>query len=191
MFYRVLIASIVAVCLCMAQPSWAQGNGNGSGNSSENGNGGGNSGDNGGGPGGGNGNGGGNGGSGNGGAGNSDNGGSSGSTDNAADRDRGSNAGGQAPSEPAAPGTLTQSEPAPVPLSASEEAALGAVQSGRAVPLTTIVTDIQGRGAGQVIDAQLVQSEQFLLYAIKVLSDAGRVTTEYYYARTGQRVEVR
>jgi uncharacterized membrane protein YkoI len=67
---------------------------------------------------------------------------------------------------------------------------LGAVQAGQAVPLTTIVDDLQLRGAGEVIDAQLITANGFLLYAVKVLSTNGKVATEYYYARTGRRVEV-
>jgi uncharacterized membrane protein YkoI len=68
---------------------------------------------------------------------------------------------------------------------------LGAVQAGQAVPLTTIVNDLKVRGAGEVIDAQLVRAGNFLLYAVKVLSADGRVATEYYYARTGRPVEVK
>jgi hypothetical protein len=76
------------------------------------------------------------------------------------------------------------------PTTSSEETALGALQAGKAVPLTTIVNDLKTRGAGEIIDAQLVTSGSFLLYAVKVLSSDGKVATEYYYARTGRRVEV-
>jgi hypothetical protein len=59
------------------------------------------------------------------------------------------------------------------------------------VPLTAIVEDLRARGSGEIIDAQLVWAGKFLLYAVKVISEAGLVSTEYYYARTGRRVEVR
>ncbi len=62
------------------------------------------------------------------------------------------------------------------------------MQAGRAVPLTTIVDELNTRAAGEMIDAQLMTANGFLLYAVKVLSDSGRVSTEYYYARTGRRV---
>jgi uncharacterized membrane protein YkoI len=65
------------------------------------------------------------------------------------------------------------------------------VQAGQAVPLTTILGDLKARGAGEIIDAQLIRAQGFLLYAVKVLSGDGKVATEYYYARTGRRVEVK
>ena len=74
---------------------------------------------------------------------------------------------------------------APVGGGASERAALEAVQSGRAVPLQTILPDLQSRTGGQMIDARLVSVQGFLLYAIKVLTPEGRVEVKYYYAQSG------
>jgi uncharacterized membrane protein YkoI len=53
-----------------------------------------------------------------------------------------------------------------------------------------IVDDLQVRALGEIIDAQLVTANGFLLYEVKVLSTEGRVSTKYYYARTGRQVEV-
>lgn len=69
-----------------------------------------------------------------------------------------------------------------------EEDALRAVQSGEAVPLAHIAESLRESDAGEVIDAKLVQSGQFLLYQLKVLSADGRVTNQLYYARSGQPV---
>lgn len=73
----------------------------------------------------------------------------------------------------------------------SQEAALQAVQSGAAVPLETIVRRLAVQADGQLIDASLIRVEGFLLYQVKVMSPAGRVTTQYFYARTGQPVTLR
>lgn len=71
----------------------------------------------------------------------------------------------------------------------SESDVLAAVEAGRAVSLSTIMPDIRTRTGGEVINAQLQQVGAFLLYAVKVLTPSGKVTTEYYYARSGQHVE--
>lgn len=73
----------------------------------------------------------------------------------------------------------------------SQGIALRAVQSGAAVPLDTIVQGLADRAAGQLIDAQLIEVNGFLLYSIKVMSPTGRVSTQYFYARTGLAVVVR
>jgi hypothetical protein len=36
-----------------------------------------------------------------------------------------------------------------------------------------------------MIDAQLLRVRGFMVYALRVMSPQGRVTTEYYYARSG------
>lgn len=59
------------------------------------------------------------------------------------------------------------------------------MQSGRAVPLESILPDLEMSTGGQMIDAQLVTEQGFLLYAIKVLTPGGRVAVRYYYARSG------
>jgi hypothetical protein len=67
----------------------------------------------------------------------------------------------------------------------SESEALAAVQSGRAVPLESILPDLRRRTGGDVINAKLQLSGNFLIYALKVLTPGGKVITEYYYARSG------
>ncbi len=85
---------------------------------------------------------------------------------------------------PVNPGVAAQS-PGPPVGGASERAALEAVQSGRAVPLETILPDLEARTGGQMIDARLVSLRGFLLYEIKVLTPGGRVDVRYYYAQSG------
>ena len=70
----------------------------------------------------------------------------------------------------------------------SESDALAAVEAGRAVSLSTILPDVRSRTGGEVINAQLQQVRGFLVYAVKVLTPEGKVTTEYYYARSGLHV---
>jgi hypothetical protein len=70
----------------------------------------------------------------------------------------------------------------------SENDALAAVAAGRAVELSAILPDVRSRTGGEVINAQLQQVGGFLIYAVKVLTPAGQVLTEHYYARTGVHI---
>jgi hypothetical protein len=70
------------------------------------------------------------------------------------------------------------------------EEALRAVQSGQAVPLSRIVGVLERTDGGQVIDAKLVKAGKVLLYRIKVLQRDGTVATQFYYAPTGQRIQL-
>jgi hypothetical protein len=72
-----------------------------------------------------------------------------------------------------------------------ERAALDAKREGRAVPLEDILAGIAPETAGNVIDAELVTVDGFLLYALKVLSPAGVVSTHYFYAQSGRPVALR
>lgn len=88
------------------------------------------------------------------------------------------------------PGKSSESG-APAPTSSAEvdqDLALEAVESNRAVPLETITEAIKATDAGEVIDAQLITVNNFLLYEVTVLSDTGKVSKIYYYARSGLRV---
>ncbi|MEO8686496.1 MAG: hypothetical protein ABI414_16845, partial [Devosia sp.] len=71
----------------------------------------------------------------------------------------------------------------------SENAALQAVEAGKAVPLQSLLPDVKSRTGGEIINAQLQQVGGSLLYAIKVLTPDGKVMAEYYDARTGRHVE--
>jgi uncharacterized membrane protein YkoI len=44
---------------------------------------------------------------------------------------------------------------------------------------------------GEIIDAALVDINGFLLYVFKVLETSGDVSQLYFYARSGQMVEIR
>lgn len=73
----------------------------------------------------------------------------------------------------------------------SQDDILAAVESGSAVSLETILPDVRTRTGGEVIDAKLQRMQNFLIYAVTVLTPAGKVMTEYYYARSGIHVEGR
>lgn len=76
----------------------------------------------------------------------------------------------------------------PVNSELSENDALAAVEAGRAVELETILPDVRSRTGGEVINAQLQQVGEFLIYAVTVLTPSGQVLTEHYYARSGAYV---
>ena len=109
--------------------------------------------------------------------------------------------GGDPPGPPTGPGASANSGGAATPpgrkavpgqgseLSQSE--VLAAVESGGAISLETILPDVRTRTGGEVIDAKLQRNQGFLLYAVTVLTPAGKVLTEYYYARSGIHVENR
>jgi hypothetical protein len=71
------------------------------------------------------------------------------------------------------------------PRELSESDALAAVEAGEAVELGSILPDVRSRTGGEVINAQLQEMGQFLIYAVTVLTPSGHVLTEYYYARSG------
>jgi uncharacterized membrane protein YkoI len=58
-------------------------------------------------------------------------------------------------------------------------------------PEAPYLSDVRTRTGGEVIDAKLQRTQGFLIYAVTVLTPAGKVTTEYYYARSGVHVEDR
>lgn len=71
-----------------------------------------------------------------------------------------------------------------------EQTALDAKRTGRAVPLEDILGRLGPEKANEVIDAELITVDGFLLYAVKVLS-GGVVSTQYFYAQSGLPVDVR
>lgn len=181
---RSLVALAFSAMLVLVSPAWAQGQGSGNGN--------------GGGPGGNPGNGPGNQGNNNesspGSNGNGPGNGNGESQGNGHGAGNGNgNAGGASP--PAAPETSPANAPAAAPAppakpaEQSESDVLAAVEAGRAVPLSSLMPDVRTRTGGDIIDAELVQAGGALLYAVRVLAPDGRVSTEYYDARSGQHVE--
>lgn len=184
---RSAVAALVSLVVTMPLPAWAQGNGKGNGNGGGNGNGNSSSGNNGSGNGnsgdGGNGN-----GNGNGGGGNSTNG-------NGGNAETGSDSGtiatetptleGSSPVENVVPSGQGGAQSSP---ELSQDEVLSAVEGGSAVSLQSILPDLRSRTGGEIINAKLQRVDGFLLYAITVLSPDGKVSTEYYYARSGQHV---
>lgn len=75
----------------------------------------------------------------------------------------------------------------PKTLKAGEEA-IEAVESGRALPLATMIRKAEAATDARVIDAQLTTVDGFLLYRLTMLDPQGRVWRSNWYARTGNIV---
>lgn len=71
-----------------------------------------------------------------------------------------------------------------------QELALDAVRKHRALPLEDIMLRAQLLTDGQIIDAQLVAVQDILLYELKVLGKAGNVSELYFYAQSGDPVDL-
>lgn len=71
-----------------------------------------------------------------------------------------------------------------------QNAALQAVRSGRALPLEDIMLRAKLLTDGEIIDAQLVSLQEVLLYEIKVLGKSGDVSELYFFARTGEFLDL-
>jgi hypothetical protein len=71
-----------------------------------------------------------------------------------------------------------------------QNAALQAVRSGRALPLEDIMLRARLLTDGEIIDAQLVALQEVLLYEIKVLGKSGDVSELYFFARTGEFLDL-
>jgi hypothetical protein len=169
---RSAIAILVGTAFVMPASAWAQGNGNGNGNGGGNGN------------------------NGNGNANGHDD-SNAGGNGNANGHEKGNDEGvgnsgngngkanGQGQGDTAAPGNpATADDNAEL----TESEVLAAVQTGSAVSLDTLLPDVRTRTGGEIINAKLQEARGFLLYAVTVLTPAGKVMTEYYYARSGIHV---
>lgn len=181
---RSLVALAFSAMLVVVPPAWGQGPGSGNGNANGVGNGSGQGNDQGDSSNDGNGQGSGNSGNGQGNANGSGQGNSHGTGNG--------NAGGATSAAPVGAGSGAPSvlEEAPTKgLEQSESDVLAAVEAGKAVPLSSLMPDVRTRTGGQIINAELVQAGGSLLYAVRVLAPDGRVSTEYYDARSGQYVE--
>jgi len=73
----------------------------------------------------------------------------------------------------------------------SQQAAVDAVHSQRALPLDAILARARAVTNGQVINARLIGYRNFLLYDLKVLGTTGDVSELYFYARSGVQVQTR
>jgi hypothetical protein len=85
---------------------------------------------------------------------------------------------------PQAAGAQQQPESTPVEY-LGQDFAREAVNAGQAVSLISLVPDIQERTSGEIIDAEMLNVRGMLVYAVRVLQPSGRVTSEFYYARSG------
>ena len=199
MMFRHLVSTLILVLLA-ASPVLGQGNGHGNGNGSDQGSGGGNGNDQGsggarGGPSDNN-------GSGNGAAGgeagqngnqgsNGENGRAGQDGSNAQERANsgasnsvGTEGGTSGASLP--PGSSNRQDGNIVTLSPDE--ALEAVRSRQAATLAEIAENVKNRAGGDIIDANLLQVGQMLIYAVKVLDEGGQLSIQYYYARSGRYI---
>lgn len=68
----------------------------------------------------------------------------------------------------------------------TQDYARDAVSAGKAVSLSSLLPDLEERATGEVIDAELLDVQGILVYAVKVLRPNGQVTQEYYYAQSGR-----
>ncbi len=71
-----------------------------------------------------------------------------------------------------------------------QKAALQAVRSHRALPLEDIMLRAKLLTDGEIIDAQLVSLQDVLLYEIKVLGKSGDVGELYFFAQTGEFLDL-
>ena len=69
-----------------------------------------------------------------------------------------------------------------------QNVALEAVASGRALPLAEILALARAETDAEIVDAQLITAEGFLLYELTVVEPNGDVSQLYFYARSGNRV---
>lgn len=71
-----------------------------------------------------------------------------------------------------------------------QKAALQAVRSGKALPLEDIMLRAKLLTDGEIIDAQLVSLQDVLLYELKALGKSGDVTELYFFASTGEYLDL-
>jgi hypothetical protein len=118
---------------------------------------------------------------------NSRNSGSSGNAGNAGNNGKSSSA-----SKPGKPAKTRAASPSTTPDAADgvldQDAALDAVEQGEALPLRTLLPEIERRYRGDVIDAVLHKKGRKLVYTLKVLSPEGRVFVVAIDAATGRQV---
>lgn len=67
---------------------------------------------------------------------------------------------------------------------------LEAKEAGQALPLDSLLPEVRSEGS-EVIDAQLFEAQGYLVYELKVITPEGRVTNQYFNARSGEQLQVR
>jgi uncharacterized membrane protein YkoI len=71
----------------------------------------------------------------------------------------------------------------------SQDSAIAAVKSKRALPLEQIMTTARLHTRGEIVDARLIAVGGFLLYELKVVEANGDVDELYFYALSGALVQ--
>lgn len=71
----------------------------------------------------------------------------------------------------------------------SQDSAIAAVKSNRALPLEQIMTTARLHTQGEIIDARLIAVGGFLLYELKIVEANGDVEELYFYALSGALVQ--
>ena len=77
------------------------------------------------------------------------------------------------------------------PRATDADEAQRAVEQHEALPLAKIIKIAEGQTDGRVIDARLVRISGSLLYQLTFLDDTGRSWRAYFYARSGNPVNIR
>ncbi len=70
-----------------------------------------------------------------------------------------------------------------------QDAARRAVEEGRSLPLSAIVSHAAEACPGQLIEAELEDKGDRMVYELKILTPDGRLVTLFYDARSGARLE--
>lgn len=88
---------------------------------------------------------------------------------------------------------LTGALPAPFLALAGDDhdRARAAVQAGRALPLEEIVAKANAAYPGRILDVELEDEDDRLIYEIKTITDDGRVMKLFYDAATGELLKAR
>ncbi len=73
-------------------------------------------------------------------------------------------------------------------VSLNTDEALALVQTHQALPLSELTEIVHQRSGAEMVDAELLKVGQILVYAIKVIDQAERLSVQYYYARSGRYI---
>ena len=76
----------------------------------------------------------------------------------------------------------------PVYAGEDQDRARRAVEEGRILPLSQIVSRVEHEHSGQLIEAELEDEGGAMVYEIKMLTAEGRLVKLFYGARTGEPV---
>jgi len=60
------------------------------------------------------------------------------------------------------------------------------VQTKQVVPLSELAEIVLQRSGAEMVDAELLRIGRMLVYSIRVIDQAERLSIQYYYARSGR-----